>query len=97
VAPGQNDAMQIYRGVVAYHLTTVGDGVNTVEQVLLAAGLTFTRTPVTVVWPGGRGDGVEFVFVLPGTNQRPGLDVVQRLQATATWLQVRKVDGTAPT
>ena len=63
---------------------------------MLAAGLTFTRTPLAVVWPGGRGDGVEFVFVLPAANQRPGLDVVQQLRATGMWLLIRKVDGTTP-
>ncbi|MEV4518498.1 hypothetical protein AB0K00_57275 [Dactylosporangium sp. NPDC049525] len=88
--------MQAYRGVVAYHLTTVGEGIDTVEQALLAAGLTFTRTPVTVAWPGGRGDGAEFVFVLPAPNQRTGLDLVQRLRAATTWLQVRTVDGSTP-
>ena len=82
---------------MAYHLTTVSEGMDTVEKTLLAAGLTFTRTPVTVVWPGGRGEGAEFVFVLPGPNQRTGLDVVQRLRSTVAWLQIRTVDGSAPT
>ncbi|WP_344500571.1 hypothetical protein [Dactylosporangium maewongense] len=88
--------MQVYRGVSAFHLTAVNEGVDMVEQALLAAGMTFTRTAVTVGWPGGRGEGAEFVFVLPGTNQRPGLDLVQHLRSTGMWLLIRKVDGTTP-
>ena len=88
--------MQIYRGVVAYHLTAIGEGVDVVERALLAAALTFTRTPMTIVWPGGRSEGVEFVFVLPGTNQRPGLDLVQQLRSTVMWLHVLKMEGTTP-
>jgi hypothetical protein len=91
-----NGAVQIYQGVVAYHLTSVGEGVDAVDHALVAAGLTFTRAPVTVAWPGGRGEGAEFVFVLAANNQRPGLDVVQRLRGTGIWLLIRKVDGTTP-
>ena len=88
--------MQIYQGAVAYHLTTLGDGVDAVDRALLEAGMTFTRTPVTVVWPGGRAEGVEFVFVLGPRDQRAGLDLVTRLRATGKWLQVRKVDASTP-
>ncbi|MET7419732.1 hypothetical protein [Dactylosporangium sp. NPDC005555] len=88
--------MQVFQGVVAYHLTTLAPGVDTVEQSLQAAGVTFTRTPLTVVWPGGRGDGVEFVLVLAARDQRVGLDLVQRLRASGIWLQVRTVDSSAP-
>ncbi|WP_433064584.1 hypothetical protein [Dactylosporangium sp. CS-033363] len=88
--------MRIYRGVKAYHLTTAGDGIEAVDRALVAAGLTFVRTPATVAWPGGRGEGAEFVFVLPGADQRAGLDLVERLRATGVWLLVRTVDGSAP-
>jgi hypothetical protein len=88
--------VQVYRGVIVYHLTTVAEGVDAVEHALLAAALTFTRTAVTVVWPGGRSEGAEFVFVLPGSNQRPGLDLVQHLRSSGTWLRVRTVDGSTP-
>lgn len=93
---GENEAVQVSQGAMAYHFTTVGDGVDVVEQALLAVGATFTRTPVTVVWPGGRGEGVEFVFVLAGANQRTGLDLVQRLRTTGMWLLIRTVDSTTP-
>ncbi|MDG6101872.1 hypothetical protein Daura_37570 [Dactylosporangium aurantiacum] len=88
--------MQIYQGVAAYHLTTLGDAVDAVDRALVEAGMTFTRSPVTVVWPGGRGEGVEFVFVLAPRDQRAGLDLVARLRATGMWLQVRKLDASTP-
>ncbi len=95
-ASGDNLAVQVSRGAKAYHFTTIGEGVHLVEGALLAAGTTFTRTPVTVVWPGGRGEGVEFVLVLTGGDQRTGLDLVQRLKASGVWLLVRTVEGNTP-
>ncbi|MET7395392.1 hypothetical protein ABZS66_18060 [Dactylosporangium sp. NPDC005572] len=88
--------MRIYRGGCAYHLVTMGAGIDAVDQTLSAAGLMFTRTPTTVVWPGGRSEGVEFVHYAPGPHQRVPEDLVHRLIEGGVWLLYRKVDATSP-
>ncbi|UWP86406.1 hypothetical protein [Dactylosporangium fulvum] len=88
--------MRIYRGGSAYHLVTMGDGVEAVDRALTAAGLMFTRTPTTVAWPGGRADGVEFVHYAHGADQRVPMNVVHGLIDAGVWLLYHKVDATAP-